>query len=279
MVMAPLAMASTTDGTIDSVHRYAWSENFGWVDFGSSEGDVHVTDDGLSGYAYGEEIGWIILNCESTDSCGDVDYGVDNDGEGTLSGYGWGENVGWVRFDPPNGGVSIDDDGVFSGHAWSESSGWIIFNCSDTDSCGDVNYYVETDWRPVSVRDEETEESEEEPSPTESSGGQSGQRSFPVITASIIDVVLPTVDDLFTTMVRPFTSPVIGLLTQRFNQNQNDDIEPVVEESVQMIENSTIPKNPLNEDSEVQEPEIKKIPIIGFRFLGIFWMIGWLLFG
>ena len=54
--------ASSTDGTIDSVYKYAWSENAGWIDFGLSGGNVHISDSVLTGYAYGENIGWVSLN-------------------------------------------------------------------------------------------------------------------------------------------------------------------------------------------------------------------------
>ena len=123
--------ASWTDGTIDSVYKYAWSENAGWINFGTTNGNVHVTDAGLSGYALGENIGWIYL--------GDIT----NNGEGTLSGYGWGENVGWIKFNPTNGGVIINSSGEFTGSALGEDIGWIIFG-------GD--YKVKTDWRPISAR-------------------------------------------------------------------------------------------------------------------------------
>jgi len=56
-----LALASTSDGTIDPTYKYAWGENVGFIDFGSEAGNVHITDDALSGYAYGENIGWIIF--------------------------------------------------------------------------------------------------------------------------------------------------------------------------------------------------------------------------
>ena len=93
--------ASITEGTIDTTYRYAWSENLGWIDFGSDEGNVGVTDTELSGHAYGESVGWILLNCDETDSCGDVYYKVSNNNEGVLSGYAWGENIGWVAFNLP----------------------------------------------------------------------------------------------------------------------------------------------------------------------------------
>ncbi len=128
------ALASSTDGTIDpnnEGYKYAWGENIGWVNFGTSNGNVHVTDSGLSGYALSENVGWIYL--------GDIT----NDGEGNLSGYGWGENIGWVKFNPTNGGVIINSSGEFTGSALGENIGWIIFG-------GD--YRVKTDWRPQSAR-------------------------------------------------------------------------------------------------------------------------------
>jgi len=123
--------ASTTDGTIDSTYKYAWGENVGWINFGTANGNVHVTDSGLSGYALSETVGWINLD------------NVVNDGEGNLSGYGWSENTGWIKFNPANGGVIINSSGEFTGSALSETVGWIIFG-------GD--YKVTTDWRPQSAR-------------------------------------------------------------------------------------------------------------------------------
>jgi len=145
-------LASDTDGGINSTYRYAWSENAGWIDFGTAEGSVHITDTNLTGYAWGENIGWISLNCSNTNSCSTVSYGVANNEEGLLSGYAWSENAGWINFKPENGGVSIDANGDFSGYAWGENIGWIVFNCSTTNSCATVNYKINTDWRPKSSR-------------------------------------------------------------------------------------------------------------------------------
>lgn len=130
-VFAFPAFASTTDGTIDSTNKYAWGENIGWVNFGASNGNVHVTDSALSGYALSETVGWINLS------------NVLNDGAGNLSGYGWSENTGWIKFNPASGGVIINSSGEFTGSALSETVGWIIFG-------GD--YKVKTDWRPQSAR-------------------------------------------------------------------------------------------------------------------------------
>lgn len=106
---------------IDSTSRYAWTENAGWLDFGTSQGNVAVGDAALTGYVWGENLGWISLNCANTDSCAAVDYKAANDGAGNLSGYAWGENAGWI-----------------------------VFNCATTDSCAGVDYKVKTAWRQAS---------------------------------------------------------------------------------------------------------------------------------
>jgi len=126
-----MTFASSTDGTIDSTYKYAWGENTGWIDFSTSNGDVHVTDSVLSGYALSETVGWINLD------------DVANDGEGNLSGYAWSENSGFIKFNPTNGGVVINSSGEFTGSALGENTGWIIF---------DGDYTVKTDWRPRSTR-------------------------------------------------------------------------------------------------------------------------------
>ena len=146
------ALASSTDGTIDSVYKYAWSENAGWIDFGATGGNVHISDSVLTGYAYGENIGWISLNCSNNSSCATADYKVSNNGSGTLSGYAWGENTGWINFAPSGGGVTINSSGEFLGYAYSENIGWIVFNCATTSSCGTADYKVKTDWRLQSAR-------------------------------------------------------------------------------------------------------------------------------
>ena len=162
------ALASSTDGTIDSTYKYAWGENIGWVNFKCDNCNVHVTDSGLTGYAFSPKIGWISLNCSNTNSCAEVDYKVSNNGEGNLSGYAWSENAGWINFNPTYGGVSINSSGEFLGYAWGENIGWIVFNCSTTSSCTTVDYKVKTDWRPQSARTTTT------PTPTPSSGGGGG---------------------------------------------------------------------------------------------------------
>ena len=132
-VFALPVSALTTDGTIDSTYKYAWGENIGWINFGTTNGDVHITDSSLSGYALSETVGWINLN------------NVVNDGAGNLSGYAWSENTGYINFNPTNSRVIINSLGEFTGSALSENIGWIIFDCN-TSAC------VKTDWLGQSAR-------------------------------------------------------------------------------------------------------------------------------
>ncbi|TSC95632.1 MAG: hypothetical protein Athens101410_388 [Parcubacteria group bacterium Athens1014_10] len=138
LITVNFAFAAETTGTIDANYKYAWGENIGWLNFGSSEGNVQVTDTGLSGYVWAENAGWIDLS--------PVYGGVSNDVNGNLTGYGWGENTGWINFNPTYGGVTIDSVGNFNGYAWGENIGWIVFNCLKTGSCVDVDYKVKTNW-------------------------------------------------------------------------------------------------------------------------------------
>lgn len=150
LVVAPLLVrpvfASSTDGTISSSDKLAYflDDAFGSINFGLTQGNVHVTDAALTGYAWSELYGWINLSPTTS--------GVVNDGEGVMSGYAWGENLGWINFKPTNGGVTIDSSGEFHGYAWSERAGWILFNCASNSSCGALNFKISTDWRPASAR-------------------------------------------------------------------------------------------------------------------------------
>ena len=145
--------AGATD--IDTVDKYAWNTNAGWMNFrpgfSGFEG-VTVYADHLEGYAWSESLGWFRLG---THTVGDAhtygnssatDYGVNHDGAGNLSGYAWSANAGWINFSPTDGGVTIDTaTGSFDGYAWSESAGWIHFkNTSPT-------YNVVTAYRPATT--------------------------------------------------------------------------------------------------------------------------------
>lgn len=126
------AIASTTDGTIDSTYKYAWCKNTGWLNFGDTDGNIHITDSGFTGYAWDENYGWINMNPTNS--------GVEVSASGALSGSAWGENVGWINFS----GVSIDCSGVFSGNATGDYVGVVTFDCTNCD--------VRTDYRPINCR-------------------------------------------------------------------------------------------------------------------------------
>ncbi len=129
-----ISFASPTDGTIDANQQYAWSNNYGWLNFKADQGNIHVTDSGLSGYIWNTHIGWI--NLAPTDS----GQQVINDGEGHLSGSAWGQGIGWVNFS----GITIDANGLFRGSLTGADIETITFDC---EQCA-----VKTDWRPMSVR-------------------------------------------------------------------------------------------------------------------------------
>lgn len=148
----PIAFASNTDGTIDTTYKYAWGENIGWINFGTTEGNVHITDSVMTGYAWSENIGWIPLNCSNDNSCNAVNYKISNNGNGVLSGYSYSADTGYINFAPTNGGVTISSSGELQGYAWGENIGWMVFNCATTNSCGTADYKVKTDWRPQNAR-------------------------------------------------------------------------------------------------------------------------------
>lgn len=129
IVFPTVILASQTNGTVSG---YAWSSQIGWVNFGTTNGNIHITDSAMTGYAWNENVGWLNLNPTNS--------GVQNDGNGTLSGYGWLEGMGWINFS----GVSVNSSGIFSGTATGDNSVSINFGCSN---CG-----VSTDWRSSSVR-------------------------------------------------------------------------------------------------------------------------------
>lgn len=190
LLIAPQVFASTTEGTIDSTYRYAWGENIGWVDFGSTTGNVIITDTAVTGYAYGENIGFINLT------------GVTNDNEGDLSGYAWGENIGFVDFS----NTSIGTDGVFTGYAYGENIGFITF--------GTGTNKVATDWRPASTRPSTPPPST--PTPRRSSG------SSPMVTALVPTVqIVPTTPSTLNTQ----TPNITRILKLTKPQMQGTDVK------------------------------------------------------
>lgn len=127
-----ISRASTSNGTISASAYGAWSNNIGWVNFAPANGGVIITDSALTGSAWSGNYGWI--------NFAPSNGGVMNDGQGHLSGSAWGDNLGWIDFS----GVSINSNGKFTGTASGTIIGILTFDCTYCD--------VETDWRPLSVR-------------------------------------------------------------------------------------------------------------------------------
>ena len=117
--------------TISTANKYAWSENFGWLNLRPTGGEVIVATDHLSGSAWQENTGWLKLGSDGGGPYPNTtatNWGVNRDGAGTLSGYAWSEGWGWINFRPTGGGVNIDPvTGAFEGYAWGENIGWVSF--------------------------------------------------------------------------------------------------------------------------------------------------------
>lgn len=180
-----VVFGSSIDGTIDSQHQYAWSTHLGWFNFAAEQGNIHVTDAGLTGYLWSQNYGWV--NLASTNS------GVKNDGEGHLSGFAWGENLGWGDY----AGVTIDADGMFHGSVRNVNLNLPSLNF-DCDHCS-----VKTDWRPLSSRpkNEIIENSEG----NKNNGGGNSVGLPPA--SSIASNVSPVIPFIVPTEVSPNSTP------------------------------------------------------------------------
>lgn len=129
------ARASETNGGIitgSNEEGYAWSDTVGWINFGTANGNISISDTGITGYAWSSNYGWINMAPSNG--------GVEVDAIGNLSGYAWGSNVGWINFS----GVSINSSGRFVGTATGDNVGTVSFNCTNCD--------VATDFRPRNSR-------------------------------------------------------------------------------------------------------------------------------
>ena len=106
--------------------------------------NIDPDNDG-SQYAYGANVGW--LNLEPNQGPG-VTVSTTR-----LTGYVWVANIGWVSLSCSNTGscgtvnygVVNDGAGNLSGYAWSANAGWISFSCENTGTCGSVDYGVTID--------------------------------------------------------------------------------------------------------------------------------------
>jgi hypothetical protein len=109
--------------------------------------NIDPDNDG-SQYAYGANVGW--FNFEPNIADPNAGAMVSKYG---LTGYVWVPNIGWVSLSCSNTGscgtvnygVVNDGAGNLSGYAWSANAGWISFSCENTASCEDVDYGVTID--------------------------------------------------------------------------------------------------------------------------------------
>jgi hypothetical protein len=127
--------------TINGVNRYAYGANIGWIDFGST---AVIGEYVCSGYIYSANVGWINLGNGSPangiyyQNNSASDYGVNQDGNGSLRGYAYGANIGWINFEKI-GEPKVDLlTGNFGGSVWSANCGWI--------SLSNAVAYVQTDF-------------------------------------------------------------------------------------------------------------------------------------
>jgi len=133
--------------TIDSVNKYAYGANIGWMDWSGGTGQTAsgavIGDYACSGYIYSANVGWINLGNGSpandiyyqNNSAGD--FGVNQDGLGNLRGYAYGANIGWINFESTGAPAANRLTGQLSGWVWSANCGWISLN--------NTHAYVQTD--------------------------------------------------------------------------------------------------------------------------------------
>src|ERR1035438_1802097 len=143
-ILLPSALVHAAT-TIDSVNKYAYGANLGWMDWtGDNAHGVVVGEYVCSGYIYSANVGWISLGSGSPangiqyQNNSASDFGVNNDGLGNLSGYAWGANIGWITFEQLYGKPKVNLlTGVLSGYVWCANCGWI--------SLSNVVAYLQTD--------------------------------------------------------------------------------------------------------------------------------------
>ncbi len=131
--------------TIDSVNRYAYGANLGWLNWvADTNNGVVIGAYVCSGYIYCANVGWINLGSGSPANSiqyqnnSATDFGVNLDGLGNLSGYAWGANIGWITFEQTYGQPKVNLlTGQLSGSVWSANCGWI--------SLSNAVAYVQTD--------------------------------------------------------------------------------------------------------------------------------------
>lgn len=118
--------------TINSVNKYAYGANIGWLDWrGDTTSGAVIGQYVCSGYIYAANVGWINLGGGSPtngiyyQNLSANDFGVNQDGLGNLRGYAYGANIGWINFEN-TGAPKLDlKTGKLTGYAYSANCGWI----------------------------------------------------------------------------------------------------------------------------------------------------------
>jgi hypothetical protein len=156
LALAVLVSHAGAASTINSVNKYSYGANIGWVDWrGDVANGAAIGAFVCSGSIYAANVGWIDLG-DGTPANGiryqnnaATDFGVNHDGTGNLGGYAYGANIGWLTFTNRDAtGTTYDGPkvdlltGRLSGFVWSANCGWIslsnqfAFVQTDTMDCG-----------------------------------------------------------------------------------------------------------------------------------------------
>ncbi len=118
--------------SINSVNRYAYGANIGWMDWrGDTNNGAVINATYCAGSIYSANVGWISLgtgtptNGVQYQNLSPNDYGVNVDVAGNLRGYAYGANIGWINFEA-NGAATVDfATGNLNGYAYGANVGWI----------------------------------------------------------------------------------------------------------------------------------------------------------
>jgi|GEM_PF-2734795 len=102
------------------------------------------TIDATYRYAWNDSYGW----WDFATSTSNV-----NVSDSQLIGYAWNASAGLLSLNCSNTGtcgtvnykVSNNGSGTLSGYAWNDTMGWVSFSCSDGGTCGTINYGVTID--------------------------------------------------------------------------------------------------------------------------------------
>lgn len=139
LLLLALAGRTWAATTINSVNRYSYGANSGWMDWrGDVVNGAVIGEFICTGDIYGANIGWIRLGSGAPangiryQNNSAADYGVNHDGLGNLLGYAYGANIGWLTFTNRDATGAFYDGpkvdlltGRMSGFVWSANCGWI----------------------------------------------------------------------------------------------------------------------------------------------------------